>query len=381
VQSNTQSTSWYSPSATNHTVPCADLRCLRDAKAFGDVALVRDAYLGQMFKHHHMFCYEYKSSTAERFWIYPLRHFPDSSVLSIRMQSFTVTVAGEQLQWFEPNLNSEPFFTSILVLDDSDKACSVQAHSWAWQFRKIPAFRKGRAPAIRIFRDGIVESVMGVACRNAFWLLPRSVIVEYATYFKIAVPAGSSLFEVLCCVIGSYLDLNEVEALRYVHMRMVSLARSTRFSTELLEIDEALEVLDHNDIHAVTERQKTALETLASKNAFINEYVLAKSKHAGGEPPPSVGKKWPAAVPLVFPQADVKKYAPPGASVWRGNIRAEWCGHAKPCSRILEKLSNHGNDERATILAMLRRLWVEYNRKEGKPLNSCPIEHLFSAAG
>lgn len=87
--------------------------------------------------------------------------------------------------------------------------------------------------------------------------------------------------------------------------------------------------------------------------------------------------KGPASIPEgEIQQCVVKASVPPGASIWRNNLTAGWCGHCPPHRRISKTASTHGH--RGSCLWVLRKLWKQYLRLQGLPREDCLISNLFS---
>ena len=154
-----------------------------------------------------------------------------------------------------------------------------------------------------------------------------------------------------------------------------------RFSKELLGLDEAADVLDHAEFQLLTARQKTATDRLEERRLFTLEYreAVAKLSDAANARQAVLLAKVNTVLPLVWEQKTVKVHTPPGASIWRGNTRGEWWGHFPPYKRVVEKLVEHGCDEKECIKAVLRALWTQYNEKFARPANACPVVGLFDA--
>ena len=83
IESTKQETAWWSPSATNHTIPAADLSMLREVDRVDDFRLVRQAWLGKLFdlSRKTVFC---RKVGGAQDWSYYIAgyHFPASSVLA-----------------------------------------------------------------------------------------------------------------------------------------------------------------------------------------------------------------------------------------------------------------------------------------------------------
>ena len=156
---------------------------------------------------------------------------------------------------------------------------------------------------IRAFRDGAIRHPFALACEAAFYSLPRSAIVLYAEYMRIAIPPASSLFDVLLVVLKSYLEISEAEAVQFIFTRLAAMHRHTTFSKDLLQIDDAIYCLDRNDFEALTDRQRHALKMLEEKSEFVKAYTAKKRSLAGDGGPGGGGGGGAVggpAYPLVF---------------------------------------------------------------------------------
>jgi hypothetical protein len=349
---------------------------LRDAQAQGSLSLIRSADLGVVAQPDHNMAFEMVLPTQAKVWYYPVGSFASSAVMCVRLKHPTVGVGLNSHSYFELLRDTEPIMFSIFSLAKM-RACSIKLRSWAWQWLHVPIMRKGKPAAIRAFRDGPIEGVLNIACRNAFWLSCRATVVRFADEAHVGVPSGSSLFEVLFLVITSVLKCSSEVAMDYIHKRIGSMRDNTMFSKELLNIDDAIQCLDHNDLQACIECQKQAVQLLEERSTFIEHYserkreIVAAAGAAGGGAGGGAahgGKKYPAVMPLTFEQKDVKLFLPPVASCWRGNKRQEWWGHFKPNPRVVKNVRDY-EDEDQTIKAMLQAMWMHYNEKEGRPLH------------
>jgi hypothetical protein len=375
VQGAKQQADFYSPSAANMNVPAADLRAYRDAKALGSLALVADCYLGAMYKHEHLFAFEHViPRTKEKVWAYPLKHMKDSAVLAVKMSLEKFTVAGKTHNYFDFKFEDEPFFVSIFEIPAANKACAIEPRSPAWQWQYAAMHKKPHA--IRAFRDGEFEPIQNIAAKNACWLMCRGLVEQYAKHLKVHIPPGLNFTEVLTLFCMGVLGCSEEEALHYVYKRIALLAKATIHSHELLNVEEAIECMDRNDLDAMTQAQKHAVSTLEGHSVLIREYTDKKRAIDAKKGLP----KKPAAqtlLPELITQAQVKKYMPPTVSCWRGTTRPEWWAHCKPNARILVPMSRFGGCEKSTIRDLIRQAWTQYNQREGKPATHCFFSGVF----
>ena len=146
IQGYGEKAGFYSPSAPNATTSCADVDLLRHVAALGDLSLVKTAKCGAICNHKHMMAINYVSPGGEKQWIYPWRHFSDSSVLALPLAKVEIARPGQDpLVAFEPRLGQKPFFATILGFARKDEACSVVTHSWSWQRKHLPGIKREEA--------------------------------------------------------------------------------------------------------------------------------------------------------------------------------------------------------------------------------------------
>lgn len=174
VQGASAQANWYSPSASNFSANLVDLTFLKDLATTSTWAAAGNAFLGKLFSFKHMFAFQYvEPGTKIKLWIFPVKHFHDSSVLAWRLKLCT----SGSLSYFELEKTTKPVFATIVTLGAQDKGVQVVARSWLWQWKALPAMRKSKPAAILLFFEGTPEPVAKIACRNAGCLsrkAPRS---------------------------------------------------------------------------------------------------------------------------------------------------------------------------------------------------------------
>ena len=182
----------------------------------------------------------------------------------------------------------------------------------------------------------------------------------------------------------------DLVALDFVHVRVAMRNAQAELLRELLEAEEAADILPRDDLQKVQAEQQRAVVELEEQDALTKDYIEmkracfkkdAKSKPKGKMPLPLelTQKKYPKKVPMKFEQVYVKEFMPPSVSCWRGNVRNEWWCHCQPYPRHAEPLERHGGDEQACIVAMLQEAWRQWLQAAMLPSSACPIEGLFSA--
>jgi hypothetical protein len=150
----------------------------------------------------------------------------------------------------------------------------------------------------------------------------------------------------------------------------------------LLDVEEATSVLDREEQQELMQQQNTAINNLNEKSVFLKAY--RKAKHERSEASAKVAKALKdslsglaTALPLLISHANVKKLIPPGAVIWRGNLRGEWWARFKPYTSFHEKLTNHENETEAAK-EVIKKLWEQWAEREGVVAkDTCPIVGLF----
>ena len=207
--------------------------------------------------------------------------------------------------------------------------------------------------------------------------MPRLNVLKFAGLKGIGIPNSSTLFEVLLKSVMGILNLTEERAMDVIKVRISVDSNSQAFSGVLLSCDDAVELIDHNDKEAVGLEMKNAAQQAESNEAFVEEFRLMRiaQKDAG---PKSKKKKGSGLVhlPHEISQVEAKQFLPPDCTIWCGNTRPEWWGHCPPYKRIVESwaLNDSDNSEHLCCKRVIARLWRQYGRKEGVPIEECPFD-------
>ena len=79
-----------------------------------------------------------------------------------------------------------------------------------------------------------------------------------------------------------------------------------------------------------------------------------------------------------MPQAFFRDMCPPGAHIWRDNVRGAWHVHLPPWRRFHRPFNVYG--EAGAGVEAIREAWRLHHRDAGTDPASCPIEGLFDGA-
>ena len=83
---------------------------------------------------------------------------------------------------------------------------------------------------------------------------------KVAIHIKLQVPSGATLFETLMALCTSVLNIDESSAMEIVCMRLAAMKDNDKFCDDLVQCDEACDVLDANDIKAFNTEKKERQE-------------------------------------------------------------------------------------------------------------------------
>jgi hypothetical protein len=329
------------------------------------------AWLGGMFyqKHHFVFA---KSGDTSKYYM-PGKQICDSTVLCWPLHE--KVFPGSDAVWFSPQKATEVCLITVVDLNcTSWVACKVIWRSWLYQWHNYPRARTTLSPAIRLCRSGEEMPVWELAANNAYWNLKKSALTDLAVYRGIPLESGLSLFDTLFAMVKHELDLTDDETLDIVHTRLVSYTSDVSAVAAVMEIEGAIELFDHQDHQNIRDQQDDANNMVQERKMFRDSFKDKKTEMRGKK---KVVYKKVGLLPSVIQQMEARKFLPPNASIWRDTRRGAWCCHTRPYTRISELWEKHGSD-RAALVKILQRSWLQRLEYDAMPLSSCPIPNLFA---
>ena len=114
--------------------------------------------------------------------------------------------------------------------------------------------------------------------------------------------------------------------------------------------------------HQVNKAYKGKVPSLKSKLHPLNPYTFVAKVPDGTND---------------LAQSEAKLYLPPGAFIWRANLRGAWYSHYPPHKTHCESWSNHQFDSRQAMFAAVRHVWMQWLGDEGLDESHCPIKGIF----
>ena len=223
-----------------------------------------------------------------------------------------------------------------------------------------------------MLRDGPAHPLV-LAAKAAFWQMSRGEIIRFAALKGVHVEGGSSLFTTVLQAVMGVLKCPQERALEITSTRMATEKNSEWCAEQLLNMDEAVELIDHNDKEVYKQANKSAEEKQESMKVFCEEFQLMKqeqiSKNAKGKRRKGDPSRSP--IPHIMGQEEATLYVPPSVSIWQCNVRREWWGHGVPYKRVVSCWSTAEGESEA-IKICLKRLWMQWLEREGRTREDCP---------
>jgi hypothetical protein len=153
-------------------------------------------------------------------------------------------------------------------------------------------------------------------------------------------------------VIKTALELDDGTTLDVIAQRMAAPVAEEDYAEHVLNIEEAVDVLEEQDIKVLNNERKDLPKHQAARQDFKKEYIKKRATVIATPPPAPApapvpkrrgrGRAVPEAchvvavdlIPDNIEQSTAKRFLPPGASIWCGHKRHEWCGWMPPMTRI-----------------------------------------------
>ena len=386
IEGTTSPPKWWSPKPENMTAPAADLAVLRECSKLGAMHAVDTAWLGAFFQSTHMLCVRFKCATfEEEAWYVPLHHFPGSGVLAwpVTLQTATTTSSTATVVVFGTDLR-RIVILPVLTLKDIT-AFVFCWRSVAWQRQHFAA--QGLDSSVRAVKASEELPILEVAAKAAWFNLDAAFIRRACVHEQIDLQDCSSTFEVLMQATMAVLGISEQEALDICYKRVANLKGKAAFSNQLLQVDEAMQVMDKCDLDAF-KREQEAVQTRAHElKSFAEEYIQAKSRLRSANPGAGQAKgkgrgKARTAVPLILPRdlgsiphSDIKHFVPAGGRLWKSSQHRSWLGHVPPNRITSRAWTKYGEVE--ALRLVLVAVWQQYCDMNGIRYADCPLKGIL----
>lgn len=386
IASTSAQAGWWSPAASGLSAPHGDFELLRQAKQSGGFHKLSDNWIAEVLGAATRVGIGLRTGGAWE-WLFPLRALSRGALICWPAE--LIKLDG----WLQ--MRPQPSATRIVLRgifsaapSDLQVVC-FEWKPWVWQAKHFTAKTvAGLLPGVRAIVDKFgKQSLQHAGCRCAWWSLSRSTVADLAALFKIPFESGASLADLLWALAKDTLKLDDEHTLDTLYSRVARDSSDSEVASELLQLDEALEVVDHLDCRKVHDAQKEVKSGRERKEAFKADYTARAAKLRPPAHPAKKRKKdasasssscsrlrWPEAHHITQPEA--RALIPPASSIWRSLTRGECCGHMQGHTRVSCAFHRYGGSH-DSLRACLQKLWTQYAGKMGMPVSECPIEGLF----
>ena len=273
-----------------------------------------------------------------------------------------------------------------LVIDDWRVwvARPVVWRSWSFLNLTYPALALTLQPGVRLFTDGPADELATVFAKQGWCNLDVDDLDEVAKSLKLPHRDGDTLFSRLQAMTLAQLGCDAEAANRHLRTRLVSLYPDDMYMQELVEVDEAAQMLEREDQKEVEKEKKTCDSRTTKYKSFAAEYLRAVQtlkKDAPKAKKPRTGdstgvKKLPADGRIK--QADARKLLPPGGKVWKSRDKHAWCARTPPMptvSRSWDKWT-----EKGALFRVVQAAWIQHCELEGILPDECEMGGVFNAS-
>lgn len=237
------------------------------------------------------------------------------------------------------------------------------------------------APSVRLLSSSGPMSLARASAKKCFWRLDTSFLQKLRDHLPDIEPspAEGGECDLLFNMVTGILKCSDLEGLDVLKQRLALNDTAALFASNLIEMDECLEVMDPRDVQKVHHDQEDAVTHQRSHALFSSDFrqkvVTIRAKAAGPKPKAKAKGKAVAAplrphVAAEISHASAKTMLPKGCSIWRGLTKHTWNAHVPPRPRISEAWD--GNQE-ASLTRILKRIWAQHLELEGKSWDDCPF--------
>jgi len=235
-----------------------------------DIESVQHAQWGPFFSPTHRFVFQFKNALDKELWWLPMSSFPTTAVVAWPCQREPHST-GRNIFRLKTGIR-EP---SVVAITQSLSKILAAPYVWrSWMSQYLARDHHGALPKRQLVIQELAAptDVFDLACRSAFWDLPRQFIADAAASVLIVIPAGSGMCELLHHVVAERLKTTEEETLQIIGRRLNCNDLDRSFASTLAHIDAALEVFDRGDREKVLQQQKREVDAESERQSFVRDF-------------------------------------------------------------------------------------------------------------
>ena len=254
-------------------VPGADLVMLDEADGTADgLVLARMCWQGMVMKAEHKFCFRFtaKTKSVHKDWYMPMCHF-DSSACFVwpmtrrKLEGYYNTFIFEVKRGV-----TEPVLLPIFDLDDIEAASWVLRSFWYMEVN----YTKAKLPvAIYTVQSESIAPIKVIAAKAAFWTLTASQLQQLAALWGIDLATAESVPYICFKMCKSVLGLKDADAVDTIAPRLAAKDLHNTFTSELVQLDEAISFFDFHDLSAVNKNKDDAKKEIERRTDFARAHA------------------------------------------------------------------------------------------------------------
>lgn len=378
---------YHSPSPSDTGVAVADLAVMRLARETRTIDQVCVAKLGCFCSASHGIIFKRDADGAASIgWHLALCHYAGSGFLAWPVQLHEVpTCPNSRFAALQTDIGMPHVFAASTWRGITAARCEWRP--WSWQCAEFPRASSELRPALRLFLTSPEEPLVRVAARSAWWSLDLSILRTIAADQGFGLGPGLDLFETCLAMVRLALGINDEAALAILSQRMAQPSEPTELVQELLQIDEAVQVLDRNDVQSLRREQQSARDAEVQRRSFADQFRAkraevkaaanpSRKRKASAKADPARPRRLPAQLSELA-QSEYKRYLPEGAFLWKSNFNGSWNARLPPFGQVSRSWSKHGEFE--ALRLVLAGVWYQWCDVNGIEHSACPMEGLGSA--
>lgn len=381
--------SWYSPGVDSLGTEHCDLSLMRHCYSRVVLSKACNAWLGGLVKGQHSLLVPSRVDRVVGQWYFALGEVSQTCSLVWPAEEEVLPGASGVAYRFDRSCRDvNDVLFAVVDLD------SVQALSFSWvsPFSLMQQVSDAseldmRGAEILAVPFGEVGGLLQVAAEAAFWSLPECFLTRLSKHLGLATPVKGDLFSLLWNLCKFSLDRTDAEIMKVLERRLA--AHQGSCERELLQIDEALEVMERDDRDECVAAQQKVLGDQTQRVAFQKAWttkralVLASSASSAGirkEKRRKAELVQRLAIPAgALEQQSLRPLVPPSGHLWRNTASGGWEAHFKPYKRV--SFSGACHVHRMAAIHCLRHLWECWMTVHGKSKADVPIIDLWSDEG
>jgi hypothetical protein len=382
-----QAPKWYSPSAASWPQKFADMALLNKCSE-QNLELLDTCWLSSLLDSTSLLVREKKEGSK---WLFSLGTLT-SGLGALGWPAQEESQPGNDASLFKFDLSAESQELHWIFIFDVEQweAKVVAFKSPLWGLLKSG----GHQPVAAIWCESSEsEDLICIAAKEAFWHVPKALLVKLAEHIGLHVESSWSLFQLLWNLLKKVLPGMTDE--KYLAILQKRLTPKQLGACDLCDIEVVEEILDKKDQEEMKKARREAdaqnrnIEIFSKELDALREKVWAANaaaakakakvkptKRAKAAAASTASSSSSKALPVTgeLSVAQVQHLAPPGSHAWRSRT-GTWQIHLPPHKRFSRSWNKYG--ERTAAIIVLQECWKQHLGALGLTTAQCDVQGLF----